>query len=365
MIINRKMGHIEVCYSCNVEFKDKKTLFDDIHFIHNSLPEINLDDVNLSTTFLGHKLNAPIMISAMTGGNEKAYKLNAILASAAEKLGIAMGVGSQRIAIEKPELSYTFSIVREVAPNAFIVSNLGAAQLSLGYGLKEAKRAVDMIDANAIAIHFNPLQEAIQPEGEPYYSNVMNVIKLLCSNLNIPVIAKETGSGFSREVAIKLEKIGVSAIDIAGAGGTSWAAVEYYRSLELNDEDHMNLAYIFWNWGIPTAASLCEVRSAVNMPIIASGGIRSGLDAAKALALGADCVGVALPLLKIAIEGGFEGVCKFINKLINELKIAMFLVGAKNIVALKEVPILITGFLSEWLNLRGINPAFYAHHQNI
>ncbi|MEM0085160.1 MAG: type 2 isopentenyl-diphosphate Delta-isomerase [Candidatus Methanomethylicia archaeon] len=359
MITQRKIDHIEICLSYPVEFRYNRTLFEDVKLIHNSLPQINLSDIDTTTTFLGHKLNAPIIISAMTGGSEEAYKINSILASVAEKLGIGMGVGSQRVAIEKPEWSYTFSVVREVAPNAFIIGNLGAAQLGLNYGIVEIQKAIDMVKADAFAIHFNPLQEAIQHEGEPFYYGVLEKIKSLIPYLKIPLIAKETGSGFSREAALKLYETGFSAIDIAGAGGTSWAAVEYYRSMKLGDEECAHLAYTFWDWGIPTAASLCEVKYAINLPIIASGGIRSGIDAAKAIALGADCVGIALPLLKMVIEGGFEGVYNYIKHFIRELKISMFLVGAKTIEELKNIPLVITGNLREWLSSRGIPLEIY------
>jgi len=354
MTERRKINHIEICYSNPVEFRSTRTWFECVKFIHNSLPQINLHDIDLTTYFLGYKLNAPIIISAMTGGSKEAYKINSLLASVAEKLGIGMGVGSQRAAIENPDLSYTFSVVREVAPNAFIIGNLGAAQLCLNYGIAEVQKAIEMINANALAIHFNALQEAVQHEGEPFYYNVLEKVKSLSSYLNVPLIAKETGCGFSREVALKLCESGFSAIDVAGAGGTSWAAVEYYRSIKLGDEEHAHLAYAFWDWGIPTAASLCEIKSVVNIPIIASGGIRSGIDAAKAIALGADCVGIALPILKIVIESGFEGVYKYIQYLINELKVSMFLVGAKTIEELKTVPLVIMGDLREWLCSRGV-----------
>ncbi|MCC6017565.1 MAG: type 2 isopentenyl-diphosphate Delta-isomerase [archaeon YNP-LCB-003-016] len=359
MIERRKTDHIEICYSYDVEFKNVKTLFEDVTLIHDPSPQINLDDIDLTVNFLGHKLSAPIIISAMTGGSEKSHKINSIIASVVEKLGIGMGVGSQRIAIEKPDLSYTFSVVREVAPSAFIIGNLGSAQLCLGYGLDEARKAVDMINADALAIHFNPLQEAVQHEGEPFYSNVLEKVKSLSLFLGVPLIAKETGSGFSMEAALKICNAGFSAIDVAGAGGTSWAAVEYYRSISMGDEDSAHLAYSFWDWGIPTAASLCEVKSVTDIPIIASGGIRSGIDAAKALALGANCVGLALPIIKLVLERGFDGVYNFIKNFINELKIAMFLVNARHVEDLRKSPIVITGRLYEWLHSRGILSEIY------
>ncbi|HDO20570.1 MAG TPA: type 2 isopentenyl-diphosphate Delta-isomerase, partial [Candidatus Bathyarchaeota archaeon] len=263
-------------------------------------------------------------------------------------------------ALERPELSYTFSIVRESAPNIFVMGNIGAAQFSLKYGLDEAFKAVEMVDADALAVHLNPLQEAVQPEGEPFYDGVLEKLKLLSSSLKLPIIAKETGSGISGEVAAKLEKVGISGVDVGGAGGTSWAAVEYYRSLEAGDLSHASLAELFWDWGIPTAISICEVSFHTNLPIIATGGVRSGIDIAKALALGASLAGIALPLLKPAVENGVKGVLSYLERLINELKVAMFLVGARRIADLKRIPLIIGGFTGNWLKLRGISLEEYA-----
>lgn len=360
LIRERKLSHLEICLKKHVSFRNISTGFDDIFLIHNSLPEFDLEDIDLQVEFFGHKFNAPIIISAMTGGSELSYKVNRALALAAERLGIGMGVGSQRIALERPELSYTFSIVRESAPNIFVMGNIGAAQFSLKYGLDEAFKAVEMVDADALAVHLNPLQEAVQPEGEPFYDGVLEKLKLLSSSLKLPIIAKETGSGISGEVAAKLEKVGISGVDVGGAGGTSWAAVEYYRSLEAGDLSHASLAELFWDWGIPTAISICEVSFHTNLPIIATGGVRSGIDIAKALALGASLAGIALPLLKPAVENGVKGVLSYLERLINELKVAMFLVGARRIADLKRIPLIIGGFTGNWLKLRGISLEEYA-----
>jgi len=361
LITERKKSHIEICLNRNVCFTNKTTGFNDIELIHNALPEINLNDISLEVEFLGHKFKAPIIISAMTGGSKLSIKINRALAIAAKELGLGMGVGSQRAAIENPELEYTFRIVRDLAPEIFLIANLGAAQFSMGYGVNEAIRAIEMIDANALAIHLNSLQEVVQPEGEPKFNNVLNRLGELSSQLSVPLIAKETGAGISMEVASALERVGVKCIDVGGAGGTSWAAVEYYRALELGDGKRASLARLFWNWGIPTAISICEVKHATkNVEIIATGGIRSGIDAVKALALGASMVGIALPLLKPAYIDGANGVIKFLRHFIEEMKVTMFLVGVKNVSELKSIPLIITGTTAEWLRLRGINLEKYA-----
>jgi len=356
LLQKRKLSHVDVCLSKPVEFKDKSTCFEDVHLVHNSLPEFNLGDVDLGVDFLGHRFGAPIIISAMTGGSEVSYKINRVLGIAAERLGLGMGVGSQRIALEKLDVSYTFSVVREVAPDIFLMGNLGAAQFSLGYGLAEALKAVEMVDADALAVHLNALQEAVQSEGEPHYGGVLAKIEDLCSSLSVPVVVKETGAGISGDVASLLKDAGVSAIDVGGAGGTSWAAVEYYRSLESGDLLHSHLAESFWDWGIPTSICISEVRSAVDLPIIATGGVRSGLDAVKALALGADVVGLALPLLRPAFEEGVEGVLSYLTSFIEELRVAMFLVGARTVADLSSVPLVVTGFMGSWMRLRGLVP---------
>jgi len=348
----RKLSHIQICLKKNVMARSVRTGFEDVRLIHRALPEINLGEVNVTTEIFGHKLSVPLIIAAMTGGTAQAAKINSVLAEAAEQLGLGMGVGSQRAAIENSKLTYTFRIVREKAPNAFLIANIGCPQLTRGYGLKEAEAAVKMIKANALAIHMNPLQEAIQAEGETGYRGVLAKIGEICRSISVPVIAKETGAGVAAEDAKVLESVGVKGLDVGGAGGTSWAAVEYYRAMGARNSLHQRLGKTFWDWGIPTAVSLIEVKHSTRLTTIATGGIRTGVDVAKALALGADAVGLALPLLKPSIHGLKTLVTK-LQFIIEELKTAMFLVGATEVRDLQKVPVVITGQSAEWLRARG------------
>ncbi|MEM1673694.1 MAG: type 2 isopentenyl-diphosphate Delta-isomerase [Candidatus Bathyarchaeia archaeon] len=354
-IEDRKNDHIRICVECDVGAKKISTGFEDVYLIHKALPEINLSDVRTETVFLNHRFSAPIIVEAMTGGTDKALEINAAIAEAVEELGLGMGVGSQRAAIERPNLERTYRIAREKAPNAFMVANIGGAQLVTGYDLKEIKLITDMIGADALAIHLNPLQEAIQPEGEAIYAGIIRRIGEIASRIDLPVIVKETGCGFSCEVAKMLERAGVSCIDVAGAGGTSWAAVEYYRAVEHGDLRGQDLGSLLWDWGIPTVVSLVEVVHSVKVPVIASGGVRSGLDIAKAIALGASMAGLARPVLMAAIRGS-EETRRLLDSLINQLRCIMFLVGSKSIETLKRIPLVIVGRTAEWLRARGFNP---------
>jgi len=350
MISDRKLEHLLICKNSNVEYR-KKTGFDDIEFVHKALPEVNKEEIDISINFLGKKLDSPFIISAMTGGHPSSKPINMELAKAANTLNIGMGLGSQRAGIENPELTATYTIVRDEAPSAFLIGNIGCQQIEL------AERSVDMIKADALAVHLNPLQESIQPHGDINAKGHINAIKEIVKTLKVPVIAKETGAGIKAEDAVALEKAGVSAIDIAGAGGTSWAAVETYRA---NDR---SMGDLYWDWGIPTAASTVEVCQSVKLPVISSGGIRSGLDAAKALALGADAVGIALPLLKEAYIG-HRSVINKINKFNEELRVAMFLVGSSNIAELRKSDLIIKGETKEWLNERGFETKKYARRSH-
>ncbi len=355
----RKSDHIKICLEENVQHCHATTGFEDIYFVHKALPEIERSKVNLTTTAFDHKFSVPLMVEAMTGGIVDAMKINSAIASAVEELGLGMGVGSQRAAIEKQSLEKTFAIARKKAPTAFLIANIGGPQLVKGYGVKEAKKAVDMMNADALAIHLNALQEVVQPEGETSFKGVLNKIGEISQALDVPVIVKETGAGVAAEEARLIASMGVAGIDIAGVGGTSWAAVEYHRAKKKHDELHQGLGNVFWDWGIPTAISLVETSQSVSTIIIASGGIRTGIDVAKALSLGANLVGMAHPILFAATKGPRE-VRKTLQVAIEGLKNAMFLVGAESVLDLREIPLVMTGKTAEWLKMRGFQPEIYA-----
>jgi isopentenyl-diphosphate delta-isomerase len=283
----------------------------------------------------------------MTGGTKEATKINGNLAAAAEELGIGMGVGSQRAGLSSTKMVETYAIARKKAPSAFLIANIGGAQLIDGLNLKKIKKLIEMINANAIAIHLNPLQEIIQPEGEPKYKGVLDKISWVSSEINVPVIVKETGCGISREVATKLEIAKVSAVNVAGLGGTSWAAVEHFRAKKKKMYNKAELGKLFWDWGVPTAASIIEAKSTINIPIIASGGIRTGIDIAKCISLGASLVGTAQPLISPAVKSSREVVTK-IDKMLQEFKTSMFATGSRTVGDLADSRHIITGKLLEW-----------------
>lgn len=347
IIKQRKREGLAIPLSKEVQARTTSTYLEYVTLIHNALPELDLDEIDTSTTFLNHKFSAPLIIDSMTGGTPEATKINERLAETAEALGLGMGLGSQRAGLKSKELAETYSIAREHAPNAFLIANIGGAQLAKGLSIDEAKQIIDMINANALVVHLNPLQELVQPEGEPKFKGVFNKIAELVKSLNVPVIVKEVGAGISKEVASKLELVGVKAINVAGSGGTSWAGVEKHRAESAGSELKTHLGEMFWDWGIPTAASLIEVRKAVKLQLVASGGLRNGLEVAKCVAIGADMCAMALPFLKQAAISK-EAVMGFANLLLNELKSTMYLVGAKDVKTLKASRYVLTGPLAEW-----------------
>jgi len=356
---HRKADHIRICLDKKSQAKKATTGLEDVHFIHKAIPEINKQNIKLGTQFFGHQFSAPLIVGAITGGTAQAEKINATIAEAVEKLQIGMGVGSQRAAIEDKSLVQTFAIARKKAPNAFLIANIGGVQLVHGYSGKEAKKAIDMIDADAIAIHLNALQEAIQPEGQTNFEGVLSKIAEIAGELDKPVIVKETGTGIAAEEAKILEDAGVKAIDVGGVGGTSFAAVEYHRTDEKENQLQRFLGEAFWDWGIPTATSIAELAQTVKIPIIASGGIRTGSDIAKTLALGSKFASLSQPVLQASVKGVKETE-NLLILLIEELRNIMFLVGATNIEQLAGTPIVITGKTAQWLETRGFNIKNYA-----
>ena len=337
----RKLDHLRICLERNIERGDPG--FSDIRLVHSALPECDLDFIETRTEFLGYTFEAPLFIAGMTGGHPGTKEVNRLLARAAAEHGIGMGVGSQRAALENAALEDTFSVVREEAPKAFLVGNIGAVQLR-DHGIEWAERAAAMIDADAIAVHLNFLQEAVQPEGDHDARGCLDAIAELCAEFRLPVFVKETGSGISAETARLCWEAGAKAIDVGGWGGTSWAAVEGLRTLPEpgnGESGHPPLSTIFEDWGIPTVVSLMEVAG-TGGPVIATGGIRNGIDMAKAIALGADLCGVALPLLKPAMQGEAE-LERTVTAFCDELRVAMFLSGAKNPGALRARRPFITG----------------------
>jgi len=355
----RKSDHIRISLNQNVQARRVTTGFEDVCFIHRALPEINKQQIDPSTTVFNHTFATPLIVGAITGGTMEATKINATIAEAVEELGLGMGVGSQRAAIEDKQLEKTFTVARKKAPTAFIIANIGGVQLVNGYGSKEVKKAIEMIDADAIAVHLNPLQEAVQPEGQTNFRGVLEKIGEIAGELDKPVIVKETGAGISAEEAKKLEAVGVEGIDVSGAGGTSWAAVEYYRAKKSGNSFQRRLGDVFWDWGIPTAVSIVEVSQTVRIPVIASGGIRDGVDVAKALALGSSLTSLSQPVLRAAVRG-IKETKSVLSLLMEELRNVMFLVGAGSVQTLRGVPLVITGKTAGWLRIRGFNIEKYA-----
>jgi isopentenyl-diphosphate delta-isomerase len=345
--MERKKDHVEIVL--NKDVKSDYNYWDDLTLVHQALPELDLEDIDLSTTLFGKKLGAPLIISAMTGGYAGAETINRNLAEAASEFGIGMGVGSQRAAIEDESVEKTYAVVREY-DIPLLLANLGAPQFVKQrgggpYGVDEAVKAMKMIDADMLAIHLNFLQEVIQPEGDTKARGCLLAIKKMA--LQLPVVVKETGAGISYEAAVELRKCGVKGIDVGGLGGTSFSAVEYYRAKNLNDGTRERLGSAFWNWGIPTPVSL--ILADVGLPLIATGGIRNGSDVAKAAVLGASASGVAGAVLKAAKESA-DAVKDEIRLILDELRATMFLTSSNNLEELAKNEFVITGRTSGWID---------------
>ncbi len=340
---NRKKEHLELCAKKDVGFHNKTTLLEAVELDYKCLPEISMSEVNLSTEFLGKKFAFPFMVSAMTGGAQIAKKVNLEIAAACQEMGIGMGLGSMRAMLQQPSLAETY-YVRDAAPDIFVAGNIGAAQLKQ-YNPDQLNEALEAVGADALAIHMNAAQEAVQPEGDADFSALIVKVAEFANEINVPVYVKEVGHGVSYDVAFALKGTNIRAIDVQGAGGTSWTAVDALRHKE-------GFGLAFREFGIPTAVSVIGVKSALygtDKKIIASGGIRTGLDAVKAIVLGANMTAAAMPVLQAQQKKGIEGIMNYLSGLQREMNITAFLLGCKNIKELHEEKPLLLGRLTEWL----------------
>jgi isopentenyl-diphosphate delta-isomerase len=333
--VSRKVEHVRIVLNEDVAAKGVLTGFAAYRFPHEALPDLDLAAIDLTTRFLNKPLQAPLLISSMTGGAHDVAQINRALAEAAQTLGIALGVGSQRAAIRDTSLATTYQI-RQLAPDIVLLANLGAVQLNYGYGVDECRRAVDMIEADALILHLNALQEAVQPEGNTNFKGLLTKIEQVCRQLEVPVIVKEVGNGIGAQTAKRLVEAGVWGIDVAGAGGTSWSEVERFRH---TTETGARVAGAFAGWGIPTTEAIRHVRQLLpTVPLIGSGGVRNGVDVAKAIALGADLAGTAKPALVSAVqERGAAAVIENLTAFIDELRVAMFCSGCADLAALRQL----------------------------
>jgi isopentenyl-diphosphate delta-isomerase len=357
-IERRKAEHLRIAAEEDVETRQAAG-WGDVHLVHDALPVADAARIDLSTRLLGHALALPLLIAGMTGGHSGAERVNAALADAAARHGLGIGVGSQRAALRDPSLRRTYAVVRERAPNAFVVANVGVSQLVAQddggpLGSADIRALVEMVGANAIALHLNYLEESVQPEGQTRAAGVEAAIRRLVRQSTVPVIAKETGAGINGAVAKRLKVLGVKAIDVGGVGGTSFAAIEALRAQDRGDVGRARLGQVFRDWGVPSAVAVAGcVRS--GLPVIATGGVRSGLDAAKALALGATVVGVGRPLLQAALDGS-EAIDAWIAQFTLELRTAVFLSGVTRARDLAISQTVITGATRQWIDQLGYGP---------
>lgn len=360
----RKIEHVTIALENDIAAPQQAT-WADVRLVHRALPEVDLDDIDTSVEFLGSRLRHPIFISSLTGGHPDVATINERLATIAGEYGLAMGVGSQRAALVTPELAATYAVVQAAAPNALLIANVGAPQLIAqkrhpAFTVTDARRAVEMIGARALAIHLNYLQEAAQPEGDRRARGSLDALRKIAAEVGVPVIAKETGAGISYEQAHALKAAGVAGIDVGGAGGSSMAAMESVRAQSRGDEATARIGQLFRGWGIATPIAVIETRfGAPGLPIISTGGVRSGLDAARALALGATLIGMGFPFLKAASEG-LDAVRAFLGQFLSELRVAMQLTGAATIAEMRRRPVVVTGMTREWLVARGFERDLHA-----
>lgn len=341
-IEQRKADHLDLCATDEVAFRGRTTLLECVRLVHQSLPETSYSSVDTRVRLLGKELRAPLLIAAMIGGHERAAEINQALASIANELGYAFGLGSQRAMQKRPETRWTYQ-VRERAPDVLLFGNVGVVQ-ARDMSTAEVAQMIEDVGADALCVHMNPAMELVQPEGDRDFSGGLQTFQRLWAELDVPVIAKETGNGISREVAAKLRSAGIRHADTSGAGGTSWVGVETLRA----EGDGRALGEALWDWGIPTAAS---VRYCVDagLTTIATGGIRTGMDVARAIALGASCAGIARNVYQAFLEGGSDGAREFLLRVERELRSIMLLCGAKSIEELQQAPRIVTGELADWL----------------
>ena len=351
----RKIEHVNIALGQDISVAQSAN-WNDVQFVHQALPEVDLDEIDTSVSFLGHRLRYPIFISSLTGGHDDVTSINRNLARAAEHYGLVLGVGSQRAGIVNPEVISSYAITREHAPKTYLIANIGAPQLiaqahHAPFTIEQVEHAVTMIGANALAVHMNSLQEATQPEGDRRAVGEAAALKTLTEKISVPVIAKETGAGVCREQALLLHSCGVAAIDVGGAGGSSMSALEAERSKARGDARTHNIGLLFRNWGIATAVSIIEAKVA-RLPLISTGGVRTGLDMARALALGATLAGIGFPFLQAASQS-YDAVCELLETIVTELKVAMQLSGAASIEQLQQTDLVVTGETRNWLSMRG------------
>ncbi|OLC90946.1 MAG: type 2 isopentenyl-diphosphate Delta-isomerase [Deltaproteobacteria bacterium 13_1_40CM_3_71_4] len=341
-ISDRKRSHLELCEAAEVEYAGKTTLLEDVDLVHNALPELAVDEIAVGTTLLGKPLRAPLLISGMTGGTEEATEINRGLARVAEAHGIGFGLGSQRAMHRTPALAHTFA-VRDHAPTTLVLANLGLVQAT-ALPSADVERLARAVGADAVCIHLNPAQEMIQANGDRDFRHGLATLARLVRDLPLPVIVKETGCGVSRGVGERLKHAGIGTVDVSGAGGTSWVKVETLRAGSRERE----LGEQFADWGIPTAATLLGLRG-LGLDVIASGGIRTGLDVAKTIALGARAAGIALPVFRAYREGGVDAAAAYVERLVDGLRLAMVLTGSRDLEALGRTPVVLGGRLRHWL----------------
>jgi isopentenyl-diphosphate delta-isomerase len=344
----RKADHLALCATEEVGFRAKTTLFEDVRLVHHALPEMDAGAVDAGVDLFGKRLAAPLLIAAMTGGTDEAAAVNRELASIAEERKIAFGLGSQRAAIVRGETARASYRVRDVAPGALVLGNLGIVQ-ARAMAASEVRALADDVGADAVCIHLNPAMELVQPGGDRDFRGGVETLARLAASVGLPIVAKETGCGISPRVAAALRAAGVAHVDVSGAGGTSWVAVETFRAKEQGDDRAFALGEAFWDWGVPTAASVALVAPLGFITVIATGGIASGLDVAKAIALGANVCGIARPVLRALREGGREGALAYVDRVLAELRTAMVLTGSPDLPSLRRTPRVVMGELAQWI----------------